>query len=445
VPPIYLDNNATTRPLPAVTEAVTDALAEHWHNPSSIHRPGQAARQRVDLARKHLAALIGARPRTITLCGSGTEAIDLAIRGALLAQGRLGARRTCGPGTIITTRAEHVAVRELAAALEREEGVRALWAEFDERGVVRADSVAALLEANADVALVSVQWASNETGAVNPVHEIAALCRARGVLFHTDATQWVGKMEAWVGSDGVTESRSDEVEGTPRSASGTGSETWSLRHSVTPSLLPCDLLSFSSHKFHGPKGVGVLYCRPGVRTAPLIHGEQELGRRGGTENVPGIAGAGSAARLALEWLADPAGRAGVAALRDRFERAVVEGVPDAVVNGPREGPGEPPGTRRLWNTTSIGFPRLEAEGLLLLLSERGVCASAGAACSSGSLEPSPVLRAMGVPPEIAHGTVRFSLSRETTRAEVDEAAAIVVGCVRRLRGSMAGLVREPGA
>lgn len=391
---IYLDNNATTRPLDPVRTAMAEMLADHWHNPSSVHRPGQQARHRIELARKQLAALIGARPRQLTLCGSGTEALDLAIRGSLLAQSRVGAARRNPPGAIITSKVEHVGVRDLATALEKEEGTRILWADLDEIGRVRPDSIAALLASNTDVSLVSVQWANNETGVIQPIHEIAPLCRAKGVLFHCDATQWVGKMPVVALDD-------------------------------------FDLLTYSPHKFHGPKGIGVLYCRPGVRTAPLIHGEQELGRRGGTENVPGIVGAGIAAELAATWLADPANTTRGRALRDRFERAVCATIPDAVINATL-----PQTDTRLWNTSSIGFPRLEAEALLLLLSERHVCASAGAACASGSLEPSPVLRAMGIPPEVAHGTLRFSLSRETTEHEIDEAAITIAECVNKLRASM---------
>ncbi len=398
---LYLDNNATTHPLEPVRAAMLEMLAEFWHNPSSVHRPGQAARHRIELARKQLAELIGARPRQITLCGSGTEALDLAIRGSLLAQGRVGGARTKPAGSIITSKVEHVGVRDLAKALEREEGVRIHWADLDENGRVRPESVRGLLNADSDAALVSVQYANNETGVIHPVHEIARICRERGVLFHTDATQYVGKMPVRVGDD------------------ATGS-------------LGADLLTYSPHKFHGPKGVGVLYCRPGVRTAPLIHGEQELGRRGGTENVPGIVGAGVAAELAAAWTSDPRNIERGRALRDRFEHAVLEAVPDAVVNGR--------GAERLWNTSSIGFPRLEAEALLLLLSERGVCASAGAACASGSLEPSPVLKAMGIPPEVAHGTLRFSLSRETAESELDQAVEIIADCVNRLRRSMSAMV-----
>ncbi|MCC6322153.1 MAG: cysteine desulfurase [Phycisphaerales bacterium] len=415
---IYLDHNATTQPLPEVVEAMAEMLREHWHNPSSIHRAGQAARQRVELARKSLAGLIGTRPRFLTLTGSGTESLDLAVRGHLLARGLVGAARAATrgaePPTIITSPIEHIGIRELAKALEREEGVRVLTAGLDGHAVVSVDSVRGLLDEHPAAALVSVQWANNETGAIQPVGEIGRLCRERGVTFHCDATQWVGKMPTRVAGDAET------INGAEGPRDGRGR---------TPSPLVCDLLTFSAHKFHGPKGVGVLYARAGIRTAPLIHGEQEMGRRGGTENVPGIVGAGVAAQMAVAWLGEPEGIARVERLRDRFELAVLGAVPEARVNGAAGSLG------RLYNTSSIGFPRLEAEALLLLLSERGVCCSAGAACSSGSLEASAVIKAMKVPTEYAHGTLRFSLSRETTEAEVDEAARIVGACVERLKAS----------
>ncbi len=401
---IYLDHNATTRPTEEVIAAMHEMLAVHWHNPSSVHRLGQGARQRVELARKFLAELIGTRPRNITLTASGTESIDLAIRGHLLARGLIGAARTTAspltpPPAIVISPIEHIAIRDLAAALAREDGVRVLTADLDATMRVDPRSVRRLLEAHPETAIVSVQWANNETGAVQPVREIAAACRERGVTFHCDATQRVGKMSVRV------------TEGPDQSESS----------------LDCDLLTYSPHKFHGPKGVGVLYARPGVRTAPLIHGEQELGRRGGTENVPGIVGAGVAARLASAWLVDPTNVERGRVLRDRLEQAVLAAVPDARVNVADE--------PRLWNTSSVGFPGLEAEALLLLLSERGVCCSAGAACSSGSLEASPVLRAMRLPSEFAHGTLRFSISRETTAAEIDEAVPIIAACVQRLKRS----------
>jgi cysteine desulfurase len=415
---IYLDNNATTEPPEPVRHAMAEMLDTHWANPSSVHRPGQAVRHRVELARKKLAELIGARPRQITLCGSGTEAIDLAIRGALLAQGRLGGARKSspGPGAIFTTRVEHVAIRELAKALEGEEGVRTLWADLDPDGRVNIGAFRATLESNPDIGLASVQWANNETGIIQPVHELAALCRERNILFHTDATQYVGKMPL----EGMGASRHQGIKETP-----------SLDAPMPRCLDPFDLLTYSPHKFHGPKGVGILYSLPGVRTAPLIHGEQEQGRRGGTENVAGIVGAGVAADLAMQWLADPDNITRGRALRESFEAAIKQAIPDAHINGEH--------SPRLWNTSSIGFPRLEAEALLLLLSERGVCASAGAACASGSLEPSPVLKALNIPPEIAHGTLRFSLSRTTTREELDGAVGIIADAVARLRQSMSAV------
>jgi cysteine desulfurase len=379
---IYLDNNATTQPSPAVIEAVTQALSTHWPNPSSVHRAGQAARQQVELARQALADLIGVKAREITLTSSGTESIDLAIRGSL------NALSTSPRKALITTKTEHAAVRDLAEELEKS-GRPVRWIPVSREGLVDVDALAKAL--TPDAALVSIQWANNETGVIQPVAEIANLCRERGTTFHCDAVQMIGK----------------EPVAAP---------------------LPCDLLSFSPHKFHGPKGVGVLWARPNVKLRPTLLGTQELGRRAGTENVPGILGAGVAAEEAAAWLNDPAPRQALAQLRDRFEELILKELPDAVING-KNAP-------RLWNTTNIGFPRLEAEALLLLLSERGLCASAGAACSSGSLDPSPVLLAMGIPEPIAHGSLRFSLSKHTTREEIDQAAAMLIECVGRLRQSM---------
>ena len=390
--PINLDANATTEPSPAVIRAVHDALAEFWHNPSSVHRAGQAARHRVELARQSLAELIGAKPRDLVLTSGGTESIDLAVRGAL------GARAPDGPRPVfVTSRVEHAAVRELAEHLERTGGASVRWADVGADGRVDPGSVAALLGGAPGV--VCAQWANNETGAVQPVAEIHAACARAGAVFLCDGTQWVGKMPVDVST-----------------------------------LAPFDALVFSPHKFHGPKGVGCLWARRGVKVRPAIHGTQELGRRGGTENVPGILGAGVAAAEARAWVADAGARERLEGLRDRFERDVLRAVPDARVNGPT-GPGA-----RLWNTTNIAFPRLEAEALLMLLSERGVYASAGAACSSGSLDPSPVLLAMGVPPELAHGSLRFSLSRHTTEADLTAAAPIIADAVRTLRGSSASVV-----
>jgi cysteine desulfurase len=381
---IDLDNNATTRPTPEVAEAVGRALTECWHNPSSVHRAGQAARAQVELARKEAAELIGAHPREIVFTSGGTEALDMAIRGELgAASGSAGA--PAHAPVIVSSRVEHASVRDLLEDLERRGHATVRWAAVDSSGVVRLEALPALLDG---AGLAVFQWANNETGVVQPVAAIHEACRARRVTFVCDGTQWVGK-------EGV----------------------------AVP--FPFDLLAFAPHKFHGPKGVGILWVRRGVGLMPAIHGAQELGRRGGTENVPGILGAGVACRQAREWLARPGERQRLAALRDRFEALVLAGIPDAVVNS-RAAP-------RIWNTSNIGFPGLEAEALLLMLSERGLCASAGAACSSGSLEPSPVLVAMGIPEPVAHGSLRFSLSRDTTDAEIDAAAGLVIDCVRLLR------------
>lgn len=384
---IYLDNNATTRPLPEVVDAVQRALVEHWQNPSSIHRPGQSVRQQVELARQSVAKLVGVRPREVIFTSGATESIDLAIRGVLTAAPE--SRRT-----IVTTRIEHEAVRDLCESLSAS-GISIRHAPLLPGGIVDAEGLEAMLDES--VALVSVQWANNETGSIQPVERIGEACRARKIAFHCDGSQWVGKMPTDLGST------------------------------------PIDLLSLSGHKFHAPKGIGALIVRPGVRIRPVLRGVQEQERRGGTENVPGILGLGAGAELASAWLEDVSERERLGALRDRFERLVLEGVPDAVVNGPAEL------SLRLWNTTNIGFPGLEAEALLLLLSERGVCASAGAACSSGSLDPSPVLLAMGVAEPIAHGSLRFSLSRETTREDIEAGAQTVIECVARLRRSAARL------
>lgn len=414
---IYLDNNATTRPLDEVVAAVDDALREHWHNPSSVHRAGQAARRVVELARQSVARLIGAKPREIVFTSGGTESIDLAVRGVLGARGRrkTGDRRgetgAAAAPVVVTTAVEHAAVRDLLKALSERGECVVREAALLAGGVVDVDGLRRLLDDAAGaggpgVALVTIQWANNETGAIQPVEQIGALCRERGIVFHCDGVQWVGKAPTDV------------------------------------SKAPFDLLSISAHKMHGPKGVGALWVRRGVALAPVLHGTHEAGRRGGTENVPGIAGFGVAAEHAARWVADESNAECIRGLRDRFERAVLARAPEAVVNAPPpHSPSAIPHTR-LANTSNIAFPRLEAEALLIALSERGVCASAGAACSSGSLEPSPVLLAMGIPPELAHGSLRFSLSGETTEGEVDEAAGVVAECAARLRAATAAAVGD---
>jgi cysteine desulfurase len=390
---IYLDSNATTRPADEVVEAVARSMRESWANPSSVHRAGGEAKRVVELARESVARLVGCQDREVVFTSGGTEGASLAIRGTIEHFAAADAARR----VLVTTRFEHSAVRELAQQCEkRGTEVVGLPGSPAAPGTPDLDALETLLKARAsEIALVSLMWANNETGAITDIARAGALCREHGVRFHTDATQWVGKMP------------------------------------TDFAALQVDLASFAAHKLHGPKGVGALYVRRNVRVTPQTYGgPQERERRGGTESVAAIVGFGVASDLAREWLAGD-GVARGAALRDRFERTVAQATGGAIHSQH--------GTR-LWNTTNIGFAKLEAEAILLLLSERGVFASAGAACSSGSLDPSPVLLAMGIAPELAHGSIRFSLSRETTAAECDEAARRVIAAIARLRASTSAAV-----
>jgi cysteine desulfurase len=373
---IYFDNNATTRPAPEVVQAMLPYLTDWYGNPSSVHRLGQRSRQAIDEARAQLANLIHCSDSELLFTGGGTESVNTAIRGLLAAR--------APRNRIVTTTVEHSATRELCAQLAKE-GAHIVEIEVDQSGALDLDQLASAL--TDDTALVTMLWANNETGVVFPVDRIAALCKEQHIPFHCDGTQAVGKIPVDVAHLGI------------------------------------DAMSFASHKFHGPKGVAALYIRRGVRLRPLIiGGPQERNRRGGTENVPGIVGMGKAAELALSSL-DQIPR--IAALRDRLENEILKTIPDTHVNGDTQ--------HRIHNTTNIGFTRLEAEAILLLLSEQGLCASAGAACSSGSLEPSPILQAMRIDPKIAHGAVRFSLSRYTTEQEITRALEILPKAITRLR------------
>lgn len=372
----YLDNNATTQPDPAVVEAVLACMTEWYGNPSSVHRFGQRARQAVEEARGQVAQLIGCSEAEVLFTGGGTESINTAIRGLL------GARSP--RKKVIISTIEHSATRELCAVLAKE-GVQVVAVEVDVDGRLDFDLLQRSL--SEEVALVSIMWANNETGVLFEVERIAAMCKEHRVPFHCDGTQAMGKIPVDVAAVGI------------------------------------DAMSFATHKFHGPKGVGGLFVRRGLRYKPLlVGGPQERGRRGGTENVPGIVGLGLAAELAREAL--PQMRR-VAALRDRLESRILETIPHTRVNGRSDA--------RVPNTTNIGFYQVEAEAILLLLSEQGVYASAGAACSSGSLEPSAVLRAMKIDDRYAHGAIRFSLSRMTTDAEVNRALDVLPRVIERLR------------
>ena len=376
--PIYLDNNATTQPDPAVVEAMLPYLREQYANPSSVHHFGQQARHAVESAREQIAALIGAKPKQIVFTGSGTESNHLAMLGILESRPR---RRQ-----IITTRVEHDCVVRLCERLAGQ-GYEVTWIEVDSEG--RLDPAAVEAAISERTALISIMHANNETGAIHPLEAIAGLAAARGVPLHSDAVQTVGKLAIDVGPLGAS------------------------------------TLAAAAHKFHGPKGVGFVYARRGVSLRPMfVGGHQERDLRAGTENVAGIVGMAEALKLAHDSLEDEHTR--VKALRDRFETSILARVPTARVLAA--------GAQRLANTAMIAFPGLEAEAILMLLSNEGLCASAGSACSSGSLEPSHVVRAMGIDDHIGHGAVRFSLSRFTTDPDIDRAIEMVPAAIARLSG-----------
>jgi cysteine desulfurase len=386
---IYLDFNATAPPAPEVVEIVTQVTRDHVGNPSSVHAFGQRGKALVDDARHHVAALLDADPTEVVFTSGGTEADNLAIRGTAEALDASGRRR------IITTGLEHEAVLNTVKALERR-GWQITRLTAPATGVVSPD---ALREAiGPDTALVSVMHANNEVGTIQPVAALAAIAREHGALFHTDAVQSVGKIP------------------------------------VSVRALGADLLSLSAHKFGGPLGVGALWIRRSVRLiSTATGGRQERNRRAGTENVPAIAGLGMAAQLARAHVV--ANAPAIAALRDRLEREILAAVPGSAVNGDPQA--------RVPNTTNIGFDGIEAESLLIALDLEGIAVSTGSACSSGSLEPSHVLRAMGLPTARARNSLRFSLGATTTAAEVDAVVAVLPRLVGKLRGlhrTAAGLV-----
>jgi len=372
---IYLDNNATTQPAPEVLDAMKPYLRDHFGNPSSVHGLGQRAAHAIDHAREQVASLIGAKPNQIVFTSGGTESNNLAIRGALADRG--GARH------VVTTVVEHPAVLEVCQHLA-DGGDAVTFVRVDNQG--RLDLEQFESEITDQTALASVMWANNETGVIFPIEKIARITSQRGVPLHVDAVNAVGKA------------------------------------SVNVEEVPVDLLSVSAHKLHGPKGVGALFVRNSRLVRPLFFGgRQERDLRPGTENVAGIVGLGAAAQLAAEvmdaW-------SGTARLRDRLEEGICRRVAIAQVNGDR--------LNRLPNTSNISFEALMAEAVLLSLSEQGVCASSGSACSSGSVEPSHVLAAMGIDRRHAHGAIRFSLSRYTTADEIDATLEILSPIIERL-------------
>ena len=374
---VYVDNNATTCVAPEVLEAMLPFLTERYGNPSSIHTFGGQVRQPVEQAREQLAGLLGASPSEVIFTSCGTESDNAAILSALESDVR---RRR-----VVTTKVEHPAVLSLGKVLQTR-GYHVEYAPVNGRGQLCLEALCGMV--TDETAIVSLMWANNETGNVYPVHEVAEIAHQQGAVFHTDAVQAVGKVPIDLG-------RSD-----------------------------IDFLSLSGHKLHAPKGIGALYVRRGVKFSQfLVGGHQEYGLRAGTENVPGIVGLGVAAGLAADHLEEE--RTRVAGLRDRLERGLLGSCPDARVNG------NP--LSRLPNTTNISFEYVEGESILLHLDRFGIAASSGSACTSGSLEPSHVLRAMGVPYTAAHGSVRFSLSRYNTPEEIELIIEKLPPIIRELR------------
>ncbi|QSR84333.1 cysteine desulfurase family protein [Methylacidimicrobium sp. B4] len=373
---IYLDHNATTAVLPEVAREMVPFLSVYYGNPSSAYSLGQESKQALRSARRRVARLLGGREEEILFTGGGTESDNTALWSAL---------RTSGKRELVTTLVEHPAIYRLCQELEKD-GYRVRWIPVGADG--RLDPAEVARAIGSETAVVSVMTANNETGVLFPIREVSEICRAHGVLFHTDAVQATAKVP------------------------------------VDVSEIPVDFLSVSAHKFGGPKGVGALYVRDGVPFRPFLWGgSQERGRRAGTENVAAIVGMGRAAELAAERVEQYGARVGK--LRDRFEQAILSGLVDVRING------HP--TERVPNTSNLCFANIESEALLLELDRQGIQASGGSACSTGSAKPSRVLVAMGLSPREAFASVRFSLGWNQTEEEIDLAAAAVIEAVCRIR------------
>ena len=381
---IYFDNNATTRLDPQVLRVMLPFLQDQYGNPSSVYSFGRAAAKAVATAREQVAALLRCDPSEIIFTSCGTESDNSAIQSALLID----------PDRkhLVTSKVEHSAIIKQAEALARR-GYEVTWLDVDSSGLISLDALEEAIRQ--DTAIVSLMWANNETGVLFPIEEAAEICRSKGTIFHTDAVQAVGKI------------------------------------SLDVSRVPINFLSLSGHKLHAPKGVAALYVNRRSRFSPyLLGGGQENKRRGGTENTASIVAFGQAAELASAALNEEIGR--VKALRDRFEKGMLDTVSSVQINGDR--------TRRLPNTSSLAIEGVDSEGMLMLLDQRGICCSAGSACTAGSLEPSHVLKAMGFSSERARGSLRFSFSRFNTEAEVDEALQIIPNAVEKLRSMSRGFL-----
>lgn len=372
---VYLDNNATTPVLPEVFEAMRPYFGEHFGNASSIHHHGQETRAAVESARESVADLIGCSPSEVVFTSGGTESDNLAIAGFVKAGDH-----------VITSSIEHHAVLHAVQHME-EIGCEITVVPVDERCLINPDDVKRALRPNTK--LITMMMANNETGVLQPVEEIGKIAVESGVLFHIDAVQAAGKV------------------------------------SIDVNRIRCDALSISGHKIHGPQGTGVLYVKKGSRLQPLFHGgRHERSRRAGTENVPGIAGLGQAARIANEGFKSGAVER-LAAMRDRLQRRISDQIEDSHVNGD--------GAPRVPNTTNIRFEHIEGESLVIALDLKGLAVSTGAACSSGAIEPSHVLTAMGLRPEQARASIRFSLGKQTTENDIEFALSLLPETVARLR------------
>jgi cysteine desulfurase len=378
---IYLDNNATTQVAPEVVQAILPCYQESYGNASSVHWWGQEAKGLLDKARQQVAIFLGAEPNEIVFTSGGTESDNLAIRGILDSL----------PGDnkhVITSQIEHHAVLHMCQVLQKQ-GVRVTYVPVDSKGLI--DPIDVERAITSETVLISIMHSNNEIGSIQAIQEIGRIAEGRDIYFHTDAVQAAGKV------------------------------------SIDVKELGIDLLSIAGHKFHAPKGIGALYVRKGTRIRPLFYGgSHERNRRAGTESVPQIVGLGKAAELAAMGMKDVTGR--VQGLRDHFEAEVLRNVSDTHINGSRN--------RRTSNTSNLRFEQVESEGLVINLDLAGVACSTGSACTSGSIEPSHVLTALGLSPDEAFNSIRFSLSRYTTREEIDEVLNILPGVVQRLRQSV---------
>lgn len=375
---IYFDNNSTTQVDPKVLDAMLPYFVEKYGNPSSIHRIGQEIRKDIEEAREKIAEILGIKPGELTFTGSGTESDNMAIIGAARANREKGKH-------IITSNIEHAAVTSACKVLEKE-GFDVTFLPVREDGIVNIDDFKKALRD--DTILVTIMHANNEIGTIQPIKEIGEITKEKNILFHVDAVQSVGKIR------------------------------------FKPKEWNIDMMSFSGHKFHGAKGIGGLYIRNGIKVDKLIvGGHQERNRRPGTENIPGIIGMAKALEIADAHLEEAAARE--AALRDDLEKKLVERIPEVIVNGRKD--------KRLPGTLSLTIKYVEGESILLNLDLKGVAVSSGSACTSGSLEPSHVVLAIGVPMEHAHGTIRFSLGKYNTQEEVDYVADILPEIVAKIR------------